>query len=77
MSKLFLKVFGQELFNVFVVELVMFVALAVIFLIVSLVLMAVSWLWKIGIIIAILVGIKIAHVRTKNRFETTPVILYD
>ena len=77
MSKLFLKVFGQELFNVLVVELVMFVALAVIFLIVSLVLMAVSWLWKIGIIIAILVGIKIAHVRTKNRFETTPVILYD
>jgi|TARA_R110000824_G_scaffold8589_7_gene38882 hypothetical protein len=77
MSKLFLKVFGQELFNVFVVELVMFVALAVIFLIVSLVLMAVSWLWKIGIIIAMLVGIKIAHVRTKNRFETTPVILYD
>tara|TARA_R100001244_G_scaffold132013_1_gene106581 strand:- start:175 stop:408 length:234 start_codon:yes stop_codon:yes gene_type:complete len=77
MSKLFLKVFGQELFNVFVVELVMFAALAVIFLIVSLVLMAVSWLWKIGIIIAILVGIKIAHVRTKNRFETTPVILYD
>ena len=77
MSKLFLKVFGQELFNVFVVELVMFVALAVIFLIVSLVLMAVSWLWKIGIIIAILVGIKIAHVRTKSRFETTPVILYD
>ena len=80
MSKLFLKVFGQELFNVFVVELVMFVALAVIFLIVSLVLMAVSWLWKIGIIIAILVGIKIAHVRTKNKLEligSTPVILHD
>ena len=77
MSKLFLKVFGQELFNVFVVELVMFVALAVIFLIVSLVLMAVSWLWKIGIIIAILVGIKIAHVRTKNRLQSSPVILHD
>ena len=77
MSRLFLKVFGQELFNVFVVELVMFVAMAVIFLLVSVVLMAVSWLWKIGIIIAMLVGIKIAHVRTKNRLETAPVILHD
>ena len=77
MSKLFLKVFGQELFNVFVVELVMFVAMAVIFLLVSLVLMAVSWLWKIGIIIAMLTGIKVAHVRTKNRLQTTPVILHD
>ena len=58
----------------------MFLALATIFLIVSLVLMAVSWLWKIGIIIAILVGIKIAHVRTKNKLEmigSTPVILHD
>ena len=77
MSRLFLKVFGQELFNVFVVEFVMFVALSVIFLLVSVVLMAVSWLWKIGIIIAMLVGIKIAHVRTTNRFKTTPVILHD
>ena len=80
MSRLFLKVFGQELFNVFIVELVMFVAMAVIFLLVSLVLMAVSWLWKIGIIIAMLVGIKIAHVRTKNKLEligSTPVILHD
>ena len=76
MSKLFLKVFGQELFNVFVVELVMFMALGVIFLLVSVVLMAVSWLWKIGIIIAILIGIKIAHVRTKNILQT-PVILHD
>jgi hypothetical protein len=76
MSKLFLKVFGQELFNVFIVELVMFLALGVIFLLVSVVLMAVSWLWKIGIIIAILIGIKIAHVRTKNRLESTPVILH-
>ena len=80
MSKLFLKVFGQELFNVFVVELVMFVAMAVIFLLVSVVLMAVSWLWKIGIIIAMLVGVKIAHVRTMNKLElieSTPVILHD
>lgn len=80
MSRLFLKVFGQELFNVFIIEVLMFLALATIFLIVSLVLMAVSWLWKIGIIIAILVGIKIAHVRTKNKLEmigSTPVILHD
>ena len=77
MSKLFLKVFGQELFNVFIIEVLMFLALATIFLIVSLVLMAVSWLWKIGIIIAILVGIKIAHVRTMNRLQSPPVILHD
>ena len=80
MSKLFLKVFGEELFNVFIIEVLMFLALATIFLIVSLVLMAVSWLWKIGIIIAILVGIKIAHVRTKNKLDmigSTPVILHD
>ena len=77
MSKLFLKIFGQELFNVFIIEVLMFLALATIFLIVSLVLMAVSWLWKIGIIIAILVGIKIAHVRTKNRLQSSRVILHD
>ena len=76
MSRLFLKVFGQELINVFIVELVMFLALGVIFLLVSVVLMAVSWLWKIFIIIAILFGIKVAHVRTKNRLESTPVILH-
>ena len=77
MSRLFLKVFGQELFNVFIVQVVMFLALGVIFLLVSVVLMAVSWLWKIGIIIAILIGIKIAHVRTTNRLQSTPVILHD
>ena len=80
MSKLFLKVFGQELFNVFIVELVMFLALGVIFLLVSVVLMAVSWLWKILIILAMLAGIKVAHVRTKNKLEmigSTPVILHD
>ena len=80
MNKLFLKIFGQELFNVFIIEVLMFLALSTIFLIVSLVLMAVSWLWKIGIIIAILIGIKIAHVRTKNKLEligSTPVILHD
>ena len=80
MSRLFLKVFGQELFNVFIVQVVMFLALGVIFLLVSVVLMAVSWLWKIFIIIAILIGIKVAHVRTKNKLEmigSTPVILHD
>ena len=80
MSRLFLKVFGQELFNVFIVELIMFLALGVIFLLVSVVLMAVSWLWKIFIILAMLVGIKVAHVRTKNKLEligSTPVILHD
>ena len=80
MSRLFLKVFGQELFNVFIVELVMFLALGVIFLLVSVVLMAVSWLWKIFIILAMLSGIKVAHVRTMNKLElieSTPVILHD
>ncbi len=77
MSKLFLKVFGQELYNVFIVEVVMFLALAMIFFLVSVILYAVSWLWKIFIIIAILVGIKVAHTRTKNRLESTPVILHD
>ena len=77
MSKLFLKVFGEELFNVFIVQFVMFLALATLFLLVAVVLYAVSWLWKIGIVIAILVGIKVAHTRTMSRLETTPVILYD
>ena len=77
MSKLFLKVFGEELFNVFIVQFVMFLALATIFLLVSVVLYAVSWLWKIGIVIAILVGIKVAHTRTMSRLETTPGILHD
>ena len=77
MSKLFLKVFGEELFNVFIVEVLMFLAFAMIFLLVSVVLYAVSWLWKIGIVIAILVGIKIAHVRTMNRLQSPPVILHD
>ena len=76
MSKLFLKIFGQELFNVFIVQVVMFMALATIFLLVSAVLYAVSWLWKIFIIIAIITGIKVAHVRTKNRLESSPVILH-
>jgi hypothetical protein len=72
--------FGQELFNVFIVELVMFMALGVIFFLVSMVLIAVSWLWKIFIILAILTGIKVAHVRTKNKLEligSTPVLLHD
>ena len=77
MSKLFLKVFGEELFNVFIIEVVMFLAMAMIFLLVSVVLYAVSWLWKIGIIIAILVGIKVAHTRTMNRLQSPPVILHD
>ena len=77
MSKLFLKVFGEELYNVFIIQFVMFLALATLFLLVSVVLYAVSWLWKIGIVIAILVGIKVAHTRTMSRLETTPVILHD
>ena len=77
MSKLFLKVFGEELFNVFIVQFVMFLALVTIFFLVTLVLYAVSWLWKIGIVIAILVGIKVAHVRTMNRLQSPPVILHD
>ena len=77
MSRLFLKVFGEELFNIFIVEVLMFLALATIFLLVSVVLYAVSWLWKIGIVIAILVGIKVAHVRTMNRLQSPPVILHD
>ena len=77
MSRLFLKVFGQELFNVFIVQVVMFMALATIFLLVSVVLMAVSWLWKILIILAILAGIKVAHTRTTNRLQSSPVILHD
>ena len=77
MSKLFLKVFGEELFNIFIVEVLMFLALATIFLLVSVVLYAVSWIWKIGIVIAILVGIKVAHTRTMSRLETTPVILHN
>ena len=76
MSRLFLKVFGQELFNIFIIEVLMFLALATIFFLVTLVLYAVSWLWKIFIIIAIITGIKVAHVRTKNRLESTPVILH-
>ena len=77
MSKLFLKVFGEELFNVFIVEVLMFLAFAMIFFLVSVVLYAVSWLWKIGIVIAILVGIKVAHTRTINRLQSPPVILHD
>ena len=77
MSRLFLKVFGEELFNIFIVEVLMFLALATIFLLVSVVLYAVSWLWKIGIVIAILVGIKVAHTRTINRLQSPPVILHD
>ena len=77
MSRLFLKVFGEELFNIFIVEVLMFLALATIFLLVSVVLYAVSWLWKICIVIAILVGIKLAHVRTMNRLQSPPVILHD
>ena len=77
MSKLFLKVFGEELYNVFIIQFVMFLPLATLFLLVSVVLYAVSWLWKIGIVIAILVGIKVAHTRTINRLQSPPVILHD
>ena len=80
MDKLFLRIFGQELFNVFIVELIMILTVGLIFFLVSVVLYAVSWLWKIGIVLAIIFGVKIAHVRAMNKLElieSTPVILHD
>ena len=80
MDKLFLRIFGQELFNVFVVELIMILTVGLIFFLVLVVLYAVSWLWKIGIVLAIVFGVKIAHVRAMNKLElieSTPVILHD
>ena len=80
MDKLFLKIFGQELFNVFVVELIMILTVGLIFFLILVVLYAVSWLWKIGIVLAIIFGVKIAHVRAMNKLElieSTPVILHD
>ena len=80
MDKLFLKIFGQELFNVFIVELIMILTVGLIFFLVLVVLYAVSWLWKIGIVLAIIFGVKIAHVRAMNKLElieSTPVILHD
>ena len=79
-DKLFLKIFGQELFNVFIVELIMILTVGLIFFLVLVVLYAVSWLWKIGIVLAIIFGVKIAHVRAMNKLElieSTPVILHD
>ena len=80
MDKLFLKIFGQELFNVFIVELIMILTVGLIFFLVLVVLYAVSWLWKIGIVLAIIFGVKIAHTRAMNKLElieSTPVILHD
>ena len=80
MDKLFLKIFGQELFNVFIVELIMILTVGLIFFLVLVVLYAVSWLWKIGIVLTIVFGVKIAHVRAMNKLkliESTPVILHD
>ena len=80
MDKLFLRIFGQELFNVFIVELIMILTVALIFFLVLVVLYAVSWLWKIGIVLAIIFGVKIAHTRAMNKLElieSTPVILHD
>ena len=80
MDKLFLRIFGQELFNVFVVELIMILTVGLIFFLVLVVLYAVSWLWKIGIVLAIVFGVKIAHVRAMNKLElieSAPVILHD
>ena len=80
MDKLFLKIFGQELFNVFIVELIMILTVGLIFFLILVVLYAVSWLWKIGIVLAIIFGVKIAHVRAMNKLElieSTPVILHD
>ena len=79
-DKLFLRIFGQELFNVFIVELIMILTVGLIFFLISVVLYAVSWLWKIGIVLAIVFGVKIAHVRAMNKLElieSTPVILHD
>ena len=80
MDNLFLKIFGQELFNVFIVELIMILTVGLIFFLILVVLYAVSWLWKIGIVLAIVFGVKIAHVRAMNKLElieSTPVILHD
>ena len=83
MDKLFLKIFGEELFNVFIVELVMMLIVGLIFLLVLVILYVVSWLWKIGIVLVMISGVKIAHVRTSNRIKSieatsvTPVILHD
>lgn len=80
MDKLFLKIFGQELFNVFIVELIMILTVGLIFFLILVVLYAVSWLWKIGIVLAIIFGVKIAHVRAMNKLElieSTPVIFHD
>ena len=80
MDKLFLKIFGQELFNVFIVELIMILTVGLIFFLILVVLYAVSWLWKIGIVLAIIFGVKIAHVRAMNKLElieSTPIILHD
>ena len=80
MDKLFLRIFGQELFNVFIVELIMILTVGLIFFLVLVVLYAVSWLWKIGIVLAIVFGVKIAYVRAMNKLElieSTPVILHD
>ena len=79
-DKLFLRIFGQELFNVFIVELIMILTVGLIFFLISVVLYAVSWLWKIGIVLAIVFGVKIAHIRAMNKLElieSTPVILHD
>jgi len=71
MDKLFLKIFGQELFNVFIVELIMILTVGLIFFLILVVLYAVSWLWKIGIVLAIIFGVKIAHVRAMNTLNNS------
>ena len=80
MDKLFLRIFGQELFNVFVVELVMILIVGLIFFLALMIFYIVSWSWKIGIVLVIVSGVKIAHVRAMNKLElieSTPVILHD
>ena len=80
MDKLFLRIFGQELFNVFIVEFIMISTVGLIFFLILAILYLVSWLWKIGIVLAIVFGVKIAHVRAMNKLElieSTPVILHD
>jgi hypothetical protein len=80
MDKLFLRTFSQELFNVFIIELIAILTVGLIFFLVLVILYVVSWLWRIGIIFAMIFGIKLAHVRAVNKLkliESTPVILYD
>ena len=80
MDNIFLRIFGQELFNVFIVELIMISTVGLIFFLILAILYLVSWFWKIGIVFAIIFGVKLAHERAMNKLESiesTPIILHD